>query len=341
MKATIRDIAEMASVSTATVDRVLNGRAGVKLTNRYRVLQAADKLGYLPKTDTLSMPSRPAQLEFVLPVGTNHFLAKLADHIEDFCSRLPLVSVCRLHRLETTHSGELLEALDRLDIETAGVGVVAVEDPRSCAAISRLTEAGLRVVTVVSDLPTTSRANYVGIDNRIAGRTVGKLLGHMLNSHAQDVALFLGSHKYRGHEEREAGFRSVLSEEFTNVSVSEVAETDDDTKKGYASAQSILARNTKIGAVYCAGGGRSGVIRAVREQFHNTDRPLVVCHDLTEDTKEALLDGSIDIVIDQNARLIAEQATIQLLGTLASFAPFLTKKLVEPRIITRENIPLT
>jgi LacI family transcriptional regulator, galactose operon repressor len=36
---------------------------------------------------------------------------------------------------------------------------------------------------------------------------------------------------------------------------------------------------------------------------------------------------------------MAEQATIQLLGSLASSAPYLTKKFIEPRVITRENIP--
>ena len=45
-------------------------------------------------------------------------------------------------------------------------------------------------------------------------------------------------------------------------------------------------------------------------------------------------------MIDQNARLIAEQSVIRLLGSIASSAPYLTKKFVEPRLIFKENIPV-
>ena len=340
MKATIKDVAVAAKVSTSTVDRVLNRRPGVKAISRHRVLEAAARLGYLPETGELAMPSRPAQLEFFMPVGTNLFLDELAAQIEDFCRRLPLVSHCFLHRLSTAQPQEFVAALDNTDLGTAGVGVVAVDEPRTRAAIARLSEAGMRVVTIASDLPSSQRANYVGIDNRIAGRTAGKLMGHMLKNDSNGVALFLGSRKYRGHEEREAGFRAVVGEEYPHVSVAEAIEIDDDSEKGYQTATSLFARNPKLAGIYVAGGGRSGVIRAVTETFPGPGpRPLVFCHDLTEQTREHLLLGSLDIVIDQNARLMAEQATIQLLGTLASSAPYLTKKLIEPRIITRENIP--
>ncbi|RVH47627.1 LacI family DNA-binding transcriptional regulator [Sinorhizobium meliloti] len=338
MGATIKEVAELAGVSTATVDRVINGRPGVKATNRHRVLEAAARLGYLPETGDLAMPARPARLEFFLPVGGNQFLSNLAHQIEDFCRRLPLVASYRVHRLEDARPQSLLEAIDRLDVSTAGVGIVAVDEPRTRAAVVRLIDAGLRVVTIASDLPSTPRANYVGIDNRIAGRTAGLLMGAMLRRVPATIGLFLGSRRYRGHDEREAGFRSVLAERFPGVVIAEVLEIEDDSQRGYKSATSLLSRFPDLGGIYIAGGGRSGVIAAITEAGH-AQRPLVFCHDLTDQTRESLLDDGIDIVIDQNARLMAEQATIQLLGTLASSAPYLTKKLIEPRIITRENIP--
>ncbi|KIN78226.1 LacI family transcriptional regulator [Sulfitobacter mediterraneus] len=338
MKATISDIAAAAEVSTATVDRVLNGRSGVKAANRYRVLDAAAKLGYLPETGDLSMPAKPARLEFFLPVGGNRFLENLAFQIEDYCLRLPLVSECRVTRLPDASPSTLLAALDDLDPNTAGLGVVAVDDPKTRAAIQRLVEAGVRVVTIASDLPSSMRANYVGVDNRIAGRTAAKLMGSMLSKEDAKIALFLGSRRYRGHDERESGFRSVLSEEFPHLQVIEAVEINDDAERGYQRAASILARHPDLGGIYVAGGGRSGVIKAVEDQG---DAPGLVlfCHDLTDQTRKFLLNDRVTVVIDQNARLMAEQATIQLLGSLASSAPYLTKKFIEPRVITRENIP--
>ncbi len=67
MGATIKEVAELAGVSTATVDRVINGRQGVKASNRHRVLEAAGGLGYLPETGDLAMPARPARLNSFCP----------------------------------------------------------------------------------------------------------------------------------------------------------------------------------------------------------------------------------------------------------------------------------
>ena len=338
MRATIKDIAELAQVSTATVDRVLNGRTNVKARTRHRVIEAASQLGYLPETDALTMPAKPASLEFFIPVGGNRFLANLTSEIEDFCERLPLVASFRVHRLDDVSPASFMTALDNLELEADAVGVVAIDEPALRASISRLVESGVRVVTIASDLPSTPRANYVGTDNRIAGRTAGLLMGAMLAPGSSEVGLFLGSRNYRGHEERESGFRSVLSEKFKDVKVADTIETEDDSARGYQAAASLIARRPDIAGIYVAGGGRAGVVQAVIEA-RRAERPLIFCHDLTDQTRDFLLKEQLDVVIDQNARLMAEQATIQLLGSVASSAPYLTKKLIEPRIITRENIP--
>ncbi len=93
MKATVSDIAKSCGLSTATVDRVLNNRPGASAANRQRVMEAAKQLGYLPVVDQVALPSRPAHLEFFLPIGSNAFMIDLAAHIEDYAARLPLVAV--------------------------------------------------------------------------------------------------------------------------------------------------------------------------------------------------------------------------------------------------------
>lgn len=48
MKVTVHDVAKRAGVSSATVDRVLNGRKGVRALTVERVQNAAVELGYVP-----------------------------------------------------------------------------------------------------------------------------------------------------------------------------------------------------------------------------------------------------------------------------------------------------
>ncbi len=80
-RATIAEIARAAGVSTATVDRTLNNRPGVKERTRNQVLDAAVRLGYLPEHRAVAPPAAPRGhgIDFVLPGGTNTFL-KLLTH---------------------------------------------------------------------------------------------------------------------------------------------------------------------------------------------------------------------------------------------------------------------
>ena len=339
MKATVADIARNCGLSTATVDRVLNNRPGASAANRQRVMEAAKQLGYLPTLDQVVLPSKPAHLEFFLPIGSNAFMADLAHHIEDYAQRLPLVASCRIHNLAGISPGALQDAVENLSLKANGVGVIAVDHPRTRNILRELVEAGIRLVTLVSDVPAAPRSAYVGIDNRVAGRTAALLMGRFLGGRTGHLAMVVGSRSYRGHEEREMGFRSVLSEEFPNLTISSAVEINDEPDVSYTATMKALHNEPELLGIYCVGAGRSGVARALLESKLRR-KPVFICHDLTKETRRYLVDDLADVVIDQNARLIAEQSVIRLLGSIASSAPYLTKKFIEPRLIFKENVPV-
>ncbi|TIX97377.1 MAG: LacI family DNA-binding transcriptional regulator, partial [Mesorhizobium sp.] len=131
MKATVADIARSCGLSTATVDRVLNNRPGASAANRQRVMEAAKQLGYLPVVDQVTLPSRPAHLEFFLPIGTNAFMMDLANHIEDYAARLPLVASCRIHKLAGISPNALQAAVENLSLKANGAGGIAIDHPRT------------------------------------------------------------------------------------------------------------------------------------------------------------------------------------------------------------------
>ncbi|MBZ9733136.1 LacI family DNA-binding transcriptional regulator [Mesorhizobium sp. CA18] len=338
MKATVADIARSCGLSTATVDRVLNNRPGASAANRQRVLEAAKQLGYLPTLDQVVLPSKPAHLEFFLPIGSNAFMADLAYHIEDYAQRLPLVASCRIHNLAGISPGALQSAVENLSLKANGVGVIAVDHPRTRNILRELVDAGIRLVTLISDVPAAPRSAYVGIDNRVAGRTAALLMGRFLGGRRGHLAMVVGSRSYRGHEEREMGFRSVLAEEFPDLTVSSAAESNDEPDASYRATVKALHDETDLLGIYCVGAGRSGVAKALLEVKPRL-KPVFICHDLTRETRRYLVDDLADVVIDQNARLIAEQSVIRLLGSIASSAPYLTKKFIEPRLIFKENVP--
>ncbi|HLQ18922.1 MAG TPA: LacI family DNA-binding transcriptional regulator [Tabrizicola sp.] len=337
-KTTILDVATKAGVSTATVDRVLNGRPGVSAANRHRVLQAAKELGYLPFEGMVALPSRPVHLEFFIPLVQNGFMGELVASIRRFAATVPLVASCTIRALDGFGPENILPALETISLRTSGIGIVAADHPRSREAIRRICEAGLRVVTIASDLPDSGRSAYVGVDNTVAGRTAAILMGRMAGG-GGPVGLFLGSRSYDGHHSREAGFRAVLERDYPALSLLPPIETGESSDRTRTAMTQLLRTHPNLAGVYCVGAGRTGVVAAL-EDNRGKRRPLVVMHDLTDRTRTWLADGTIDVVIDQNVQLVGEQAVIRLLGAIATTAPQLRLKDIEPRIILRENIPV-
>ncbi len=335
---TIADIARSAGVSTATVDRALNGRAGVSAANRQRVLKAARDLGYLPSEGMVLLPARPAHLQFLIPFRHNAFMREVTASITEFAASLPMVASCTILPVEGIGPDELILALDGLSLRTEGVGLITTDHPRSRAAIARLCASGVRVVTIASDVLDTPRAAYVGVDNFVAGRTAAQIMGMMAQGRPGSVGLFLGSHDFHGHREREAGFRALMATHYPHLRLLPAAETGEDSARSRASMANLLRRAGDLVGVYCVGAGRTGIVEAIRASGQR-ERPFAVMHDLTENARKWLAEGTIDAVIDQNARLVGEQAVIRLLGAIAATTPLLPARNIEPRIILRENLP--
>jgi LacI family transcriptional regulator len=337
-RSTIVDIARRAEVSTATVDRVLNGRAGVAAANRHRVMQAARDLGYLPFEGMVALPSRPVHLEFFIPLVENGFTGELVTWIRRFAATVPLVASCTIRALDGFGPDALLPALETVALRTGGIGLVAADHPRSREAIRRVCEAGVRVVTIASDLPGSGRSAYVGVDNLVAGRTAALLMGRMAGRGGGAIGLFMGSRSYDGHLGRETGFRAVLERDFPSLRLLPAIETGERSDRTHLAMTRLLRDTPDLAGIYCVGAGRSGIVAALRE-VRPPHPPLVIMHDLTDRTPSWLAEGLIDVVIDQNVQLVAEQAVIRLLGAIAASSPQLGLRDIEPRIILRENIP--
>jgi LacI family transcriptional regulator len=191
----------------------------------------------------------------------------------------------------------------------------------------------------VTDILSTQRSAFVGVDNFVAGRTSALIMGLMSRRATGSVGLFLGSRTLHGHQQREYGFRTLLEEQFRGLKILPAVETRDDNKISRPAMERVLRDTADLVGVYCVGAGRIGIVDALKLSKRGK-RPFVIMHDLTDATRAWLAEDLIDVVIDQNARLIGEQAVIRLLGSIAASTPTLSVKNIEPRIVFRENIPL-
>ena len=338
MRSTLVDIAREAGVSAATVDRVLNNRAGVRGRTREIVIETARRLGYISPGGDQALPSvgTTVRLDFVLPVGTNTFMKMLHHQLEVQSAPRPDLDV-RIHSIEDFNPDTLARTLQGLRGETQGVGVIALDHPTVREAIRGLSANGAKVVTLATDILHIPRVAYVGIDNRQAGRLAGYILGRFLGAtEPKKVAMFAGSLSYRGHQEREMGFRHVLAEEFPNLTIVELREMGDDREKAYTEAAALLDRYDDLAGIYNIGAGNQGIARALKERGRQHS-VVFLGHEATEGTKQFLLDGTMDAVIDQNPRVEAREA----LNILSHSVRGLRYEEHPPRlqVVFKENIP--
>jgi LacI family transcriptional regulator len=337
---TVVDIAREAGVSTATVDRVLNHRQGVKTRTRDHVLSVAERLGYIDEANgrppALPISADEITLDIVMPGGTNSFIAILRDHFEALADQHEGVGI-RLHAFDAFDPDALGGKLEELRGRTSGVGVVALDHPAVREAIRGLAASGVPVLTLVSDISNVPRLGYVGIDNRAAGRLAGHLLGRFMGRGAGKVALFAGSLSYRGHEEREMGFRHIVAEETPHLSIVELREVRDDTERAYREAKALLERYDDLAGIYNIGAGNRGIARAL-EESGRAKAVVFIGHELTAHTRRFLVSGTMDAVIDQNPRVEARDAVDRLVQALRKQSrPPLPA--VRIQAIFRENIP--
>ena len=83
MAYTIKDVASLAGVSLATASRVLNGKPGVKASNRQKVLDTARELNYLPNQLAKGMKTKKTRtIGLVVADITNPFYSDVAKGIE-------------------------------------------------------------------------------------------------------------------------------------------------------------------------------------------------------------------------------------------------------------------
>lgn len=338
MRMTVLDIAREAGVSAATVDCVLNNRSGVRGRTREIVLDTAKRLGYIAAdiSEGRNSATDTVRLDFVLPIGTNAFIKMLHEQLTAQGAARHGLDV-RIKSIEGFNAEVLAQALYELRGTTRGVGVIALDHPTVREAIKALSATGIHVITLATDILHVPRIAYVGIDNRQAGRLAGYVLGRLLGGIGpRKVAMFAGSLSYRGHQEREMGFRHVLAEEFPDLTIVELREMRDDRERAHAEAAALLDSHADLAGIYNIGAGNQGIARALRE--HGRERAVVFLgHELTEGTKQLLLDGTMDAVIDQNPRVEAREA----LNILTHAVRDLPYEGHPPRLhlILKENIP--
>ena len=333
----LKVVALQAGVSIATVERVVRGGAGVHASTVRRVLQAQEELAR--QSVQVGLSGKKFMID-VLMVAPRRFTDSVRQALEaELPSLHPAVLRSRFHLHETLEVERIVELLERIRKNGShGVLLKAPDLPPISAAVARLMEANIPVVTLVTDLPGSRRNTYVGMDNRAAGETAAYLIGQWLGSARQKVLVTLSSNRYHGEEEREVGFRRALRERHRNLGIVEVSEGHGiDGATGPQVAQALL-EHPGIAGVYSIGGGNAAIVEAFAQAGRRCK--VFIGHDLDADNLVLLRAGAIQAVLHHDLGQDMRRACHDILRALGALPPLKkAQSLSAIQIVTPWNLP--
>jgi LacI family transcriptional regulator len=337
---TVHDIAREAGVSLATVDRVLNGRPRVRESSVRLVQNAVEKLGYVRDVSAANLAKRKEyRFAFVIPDSKSQFVETIRNALAEMKQaagpdRISIETV--LAPVDDPNAtARILIGLDPEHFE--GVAIMCPETPQVRDAVMRLKLADLAVVALVSDLPSSARDHFVGVDNVAAGRTAGALMGRFLGGKTGKVLVVSGSLSLRDSIERRFGFDSILADGFPALEVLPTIESRHDNHRLISIVKQVMASHRDIIGIYALGSGNAAILDALRSTGRLKDC-TVIMHELTPTTRAALAADEVDAVIMQNVGHLVRSSVRVLRAYSDKSAIVGSQEKIRIEIVMKENL---
>ncbi len=332
---TIRELAKQAGVSTATVDRVLNGRLPVRAETAKRVLAAAQASEY-HATDLIRRRvdngAVQRRLGFLLLRRSTEFYRELGEALAQAASAAG--AKAKIEYLQDLTPRAVATRLTSLGQGSDVVAIVAADHPSIVQAVEGLRDGGIPTVALISDL--SARAAYVGLNPRKAGRSAACFMARFCRRPGK-VGILVGSHRYAFQELCEISFRAYFREHDPEFHLLEPMANMEDSALAHEATLDLIRRHPDLAGLYVAGGGSEGVISALREE--PASRSIVmICQDLMGQTRAGLMDGIVDLVISHPVDDLARHTVDAMLRSVQHSDPGHREVVVPFDVTIAENM---
>jgi len=249
-KLTIKEIAELAGVSKATVSRVLNGKGGVSPRTRRKVERVIQMYSYTP-----NLVARGLSLRRTGGVGliVAHTAKRLSSHlffleflrgVSHFLTEMGFRLI-----LATADSEEDYESSCRNMAQDGFVdGAVILGIRKNDRRLRYFLKAGVPFVTVGRPIG-YPRADYVDSDNQGGARTATE---YLLRLGHKEIFFINGPEDHVASIAREKGYKEAFNTHGVSLGEQYIVHGDFSFESGYGAVRMALAQGLEFSAVFAA-----------------------------------------------------------------------------------------
>ncbi len=305
--ASIKDVAEAAGVSTATVSRVLSNGLHVRPQVRERVMAAVEQLRYRPNLVARSLRAQhTTTIGLIVSDIRNPFFSSISRAVEDTAHAQGYSVV-----LCNTDENPEKEAIYLNLMQDENVAGVIFSPTRLSVGHFKAASLSYPVVLVDRSLP-DSDVDTVLLDNVDAGY---RLTTHLLENGYRRIAALLGETSTTGRE-RLAGYEKALQAYNLAPDPTMVKYLSPRIDTGHSAALKILSSPSAPDAIFTTNSMLgAGALQAIHER-HLTIPDDIALVTFDETTWASLVEPPITL-IDQPTYEIGQLATELLLQRIA------------------------
>lgn len=256
---TIKDVANAAGVSVATISRVLSNPDVVKPATRERVLQVIEDMNYQPNILARQLRTQTTKAVIVIvPTIENSFFQGILSGIGTEAERQGYQMLIADLNSQPSLENYYFEAIKQRQVD----GIISLSANMTQKLETLITEK-YPLVMVAQCVP-----NYeipsISIDNAAASRA---LMTHLIRLGHRSIAHLTVSPMQTPYQDRLNSYISVLEEYNIPVDNELISYGESSIQGGYDQMWTLLAKQKKITAVFAAGDTMAiGAMKALKDQ---------------------------------------------------------------------------
>jgi DNA-binding LacI/PurR family transcriptional regulator len=257
--ATVKHVAELAGVSTATVSRVLSGLSGVREPLRTKVVAAARKLGYQPNRAARDLRARSSRtIGVLIPDIENPFFTSVIRGIEETLHAAGYTLL-----LANFNEDPAREAAQLATFRAEGVGGLIFAASREPAPVyQHLSEAGMAMVAVSRTIGKL-RVDQVTVGNRDGAFHA---ITHLIGLGHTRIAMITGPAEFNTARERQQGYEDALRAARLPVDEKLIVHCDFRQTAGHNAMRRLLEAQSRPTAVFAGSNLLTlGTLQAIHE----------------------------------------------------------------------------